>query len=112
MYEINQYTSINNLGTAVLLEALLDRPVERLVVASSMSVYGEGLYNRTYATVTCDRLEQQVAQVDRTLAGNWLQKGNASFHRPVWDVATSVMIFLPKERKIRKEFTLSTIGDR
>jgi dTDP-L-rhamnose 4-epimerase len=28
----------------VLLEALIERPVERLVVASSMSIYGEGLY--------------------------------------------------------------------
>lgn len=44
MYEITRYTSVNNLGTAVLLEALIARPVERLVVASSMSVYGEGLY--------------------------------------------------------------------
>ena len=44
MYEIERYTSVNNLGTAVLLEALIERPVERLVVASSMSLYGEGLY--------------------------------------------------------------------
>ncbi|HEV7298538.1 MAG TPA: NAD-dependent epimerase/dehydratase family protein [Tepidisphaeraceae bacterium] len=44
MYEIANYTSLNNLGTAVLLEALIERPVERLVVASSMSIYGEGLY--------------------------------------------------------------------
>jgi dTDP-L-rhamnose 4-epimerase len=44
MYQIAQYTSTNNLGTAVLLEALTDHPVERLVVASSMSIYGEGLY--------------------------------------------------------------------
>jgi dTDP-L-rhamnose 4-epimerase len=44
MYEIAHYTSVNNLGTAVLLEALSRQPVERLVVASSMSVYGEGLY--------------------------------------------------------------------
>jgi dTDP-L-rhamnose 4-epimerase len=44
MYEIERYTSVNNLGTAVLLEALVERPVERLVVASSMSIYGEGLY--------------------------------------------------------------------
>jgi dTDP-L-rhamnose 4-epimerase len=44
MYEIAGYTSINNLGTAVLLEALAERPVERLVVASSMSIYGEGMY--------------------------------------------------------------------
>ncbi|HZH03760.1 MAG TPA: SDR family NAD(P)-dependent oxidoreductase, partial [Myxococcaceae bacterium] len=44
MYEVAHYTSVNNLGTAVLLEALIQKPVERLVVASSMSVYGEGLY--------------------------------------------------------------------
>jgi dTDP-L-rhamnose 4-epimerase len=44
MYEIEHYVSTNNVGTAVLLEALIERPVERLVVASSMSVYGEGLY--------------------------------------------------------------------
>ena len=44
MYEIEQYTSTNNLGTAVLLQELVDRPVRRLVVASSMSLYGEGLY--------------------------------------------------------------------
>src|SRR3954463_16405854 len=44
MYEIAQYTSVNNLGTAVLLEALAADPVSRLIVASSMSLYGEGLY--------------------------------------------------------------------
>jgi dTDP-L-rhamnose 4-epimerase len=44
MYEIANYTSANGQGTAVLLEALAQRPVERLVVASSMSIYGEGLY--------------------------------------------------------------------
>ena len=44
MYEVRHYTEVNNLGTAVLLEALIERPVGRLVVASSMSLYGEGLY--------------------------------------------------------------------
>src|SRR4051795_1412836 len=44
MYEIANYTAENSAGTAVLLEALLDRPVRKLVVASSMSIYGEGLY--------------------------------------------------------------------
>lgn len=44
MYEITRYTGANDLGTAVLLEAMIEVPVERLVVASSMSVYGEGLY--------------------------------------------------------------------
>src|SRR5256885_1729383 len=44
MYQIETYTSVNNLGTAVLWQALIERPVKRLIVASSMSVYGEGLY--------------------------------------------------------------------
>jgi dTDP-L-rhamnose 4-epimerase len=44
MYEIEHYTDVNNRGTAVLLEALSRSPVKKLVVASSMSVYGEGLY--------------------------------------------------------------------
>jgi dTDP-L-rhamnose 4-epimerase len=44
MYEPAGYTSANSAGTAVLLQALLDHPVEGLLVASSMSVYGEGLY--------------------------------------------------------------------
>ena len=44
MYEIAEYTATNSLGTAVLLEALAAAPVGKVVVASSMSVYGEGLY--------------------------------------------------------------------
>lgn len=44
MYQIAEYTSVNNSGTAVLLEQLVKRPVDKLIVASSMSVYGEGLY--------------------------------------------------------------------
>lgn len=44
MYEISRYTRVNDLGTAVLLQALTEYPVGRFVVASSMSVYGEGLY--------------------------------------------------------------------
>jgi dTDP-L-rhamnose 4-epimerase len=44
MYEMTAYASANTAGTAALLEALLDRSVRRLVVASSMSIYGEGLY--------------------------------------------------------------------
>jgi dTDP-L-rhamnose 4-epimerase len=46
MYEIERYVDANTTGTAVLLEALAEQPVQRLVVASSMSVYGEGLYRR------------------------------------------------------------------
>jgi dTDP-L-rhamnose 4-epimerase len=51
MYAVDNYTDVNNRGTAVLLEALIKRPVERLVVASSMSIYGEGLYRDAYGNV-------------------------------------------------------------
>jgi dTDP-L-rhamnose 4-epimerase len=44
MYQIADYTSVNNLGTAVLLERLVKHRISKLIVASSMSVYGEGLY--------------------------------------------------------------------
>jgi dTDP-L-rhamnose 4-epimerase len=46
MYAIDHYVSANSLGAAVLLQAIVDRTsrVERLVVASSMSIYGEGAY--------------------------------------------------------------------
>jgi dTDP-L-rhamnose 4-epimerase len=46
MYEIERYTSVNALGAAVVLEAAIgarDR-LTKAVVASSMSIYGEGLY--------------------------------------------------------------------
>jgi dTDP-L-rhamnose 4-epimerase len=44
MYQIASYTSTNTFGTGVLLQQLIAHPVERLIVASSMSIYGEGSY--------------------------------------------------------------------
>jgi dTDP-L-rhamnose 4-epimerase len=46
MYEISHYMGVNTQGTAVLLQELLNQKnrVEKLVVASSMSIYGEGKY--------------------------------------------------------------------
>jgi len=64
MYEIVSYTQINDVGTAVLLEALARNPVERLICASSMSVYGEGLARRSDGrTVNPD--ERPVEQMRR-----------------------------------------------
>ncbi len=67
MYEIAEYTSVNNLGTAVLLQELIKKPVRRLVVASSMSVYGEGLY-RTQAGAIADSAERSMTQLK---SGDW-----------------------------------------
>jgi dTDP-L-rhamnose 4-epimerase len=67
MYEIAKYTSTNAMGTAVLLEALATRRVEKLIVASSMSIYGEGLY-KDLAGNLHDRVERHAAQLR---AGEW-----------------------------------------
>lgn len=67
MYEIAEYTSINNLGTAVLLEALLKKRVERLIVASSMSLYGEGLYQDSAGRITA----AAARTIDQIRAGDW-----------------------------------------
>jgi dTDP-L-rhamnose 4-epimerase len=66
MYEIAEYTSVNNLGTAILLEAVLKHPIERLIVASSMSIYGEGLYRRPDGNITTG--ERTIQQLQ---AGDW-----------------------------------------
>jgi dTDP-L-rhamnose 4-epimerase len=78
MYELAHYTTANNLGTAVLLEALIERPVEKLVVASSMSVYGEGLYSDATGN-TVIRPERDGAQLRR---GEWelRDRGGAPLH--------------------------------
>lgn len=46
MYEIPKFVRANDLGTAILLDALSERrkQVRKLIVASSMSIYGEGAY--------------------------------------------------------------------
>ena len=67
MYELAEYTAVNSLGTAVLLEALLHRPVARLLLASSMSVYGEGLYRSADGTLF-GGLERSRDQLER---GEW-----------------------------------------
>jgi dTDP-L-rhamnose 4-epimerase len=67
MYEIESYTDINNRGTAVLLEALLRRPVGKLVVASSMSIYGEGLYRAADGQLSSPRPRS----LEQLKSGRW-----------------------------------------
>jgi dTDP-L-rhamnose 4-epimerase len=67
MYDIAAYVRANELGTATLLQALSKRPVQRLVVASSMSIYGEGTCRATDGTITAPG-ERSMAQLKR---GEW-----------------------------------------
>ncbi len=67
MYEIVNYTQINDVGTAVLLEALSRKPVERLICASSMSIYGEGLARRADGII----VNPQERPVEQMRRGRW-----------------------------------------
>jgi dTDP-L-rhamnose 4-epimerase len=71
MYEVERYTDVNNRGTAVLLEAIVQQPVAKLVVASSMSIYGEGLYR------TPDGREAEAVERtrDQFVRGDWEVRG-------------------------------------
>ena len=46
MYEIEKYVAANTLGTGILLDVIVNErvPLKKLIVASSMSLYGEGQY--------------------------------------------------------------------
>ena len=58
MYEVADYTDVNGRGTAILLEEMIERskrrPFRRLVVASSMSIYGEGFYRAADGRIVGD----------------------------------------------------------
>jgi len=67
MYEVARYTDVNSVGTATLLDVLARRPVGKLLVASSMSIYGEGIY-RTAEGALVPGPERSLAQLKR---GQW-----------------------------------------
>jgi dTDP-L-rhamnose 4-epimerase len=68
MYEMAADTDVNTRGTAVLLEAMVERvkrrPFDRLVVASSMSIYGEGRY-RTSDGRLLDNVQRNSSRLKR-----------------------------------------------
>ena len=69
MYEIQRYVRANDLGTAVLLEAILARQpqIKKLVVASSMSIYGEGAYSCS----NCGPVAPQLRSSQQLLERRW-----------------------------------------
>ena len=70
MYEMSRYMSVNTQGTAELLQAMLDSKTapQKLIVASSMSIYGEGKYQCS----SCFReATPPVRPVSQLKAGQW-----------------------------------------
>ena len=94
MYAVERYTSVNEVGGAVLFEALIDSPVRRVVTASSMSIYGEGLYRDADGTLvqnaerearksdsqSWDPLDQQGRPLSPVATPEWKQPSLASIY--------------------------------
>lgn len=82
MYEIVPYTRANVMATAVLLQTLVDRKqkLSSLIVASSMSCYGEGRYRNKKGELVAPALrpESQLA------SGQWeILDGNGDVLEPI-----------------------------
>lgn len=70
MYEIVRYVKANDLGTAVLLEEMIRHPKQfrKLVVASSMSIYGEGAY---FCEACNEKVHPQLRSNEQLEAHEW-----------------------------------------
>src|SRR5262245_64754579 len=68
MYQVDRYVDVNTRGTALLLDILVNAKhyVEKVIVASSIGVYGEGAYECAAHGVVAPtiRSEQQLAVRD------------------------------------------------
>ena len=69
MYQIEPYVSANALGTAALLDAIVSHrlPLKKLIVASSMSIYGEG----QYACHSCGPVAPSLRPESQLAAHEW-----------------------------------------
>ncbi|MBV9171631.1 MAG: NAD-dependent epimerase/dehydratase family protein [Chloroflexi bacterium] len=71
MYQVRRYTEVNAMGMATLLEVLAaDRarmPLRKLLVASSMSIYGEG----AYVCEKCGRVAPRLRPDEQLAAADW-----------------------------------------
>lgn len=66
MYQIENYTDVNNRGTAILLDILSRSSPKKLLIASSMSIYGEGYYQ-----YEAGKVEVGLRNTQQLQSGKW-----------------------------------------
>ena len=70
-YEVDRYVRTNDVGTGVVLQGMLNLPSRRrprrMVVAGSMSAYGEGLYR----CATCGPVQPNLRSARDVAGGRW-----------------------------------------
>ena len=69
MYQIEDFVDVNTLGTAKLLDILVNKnnSVKKLIIASSNSTYGEG----RYICDNCNKVNPQIRKSDQLEKGDW-----------------------------------------
>ncbi len=69
MYRMEHYTSVNSLGAAVVLEEAVKRRnyLKKMLVASSMSIYGEGYYR----CADCGLFAPELRPREQLVRRNW-----------------------------------------
>jgi dTDP-L-rhamnose 4-epimerase len=72
MYQIDRYVDVNTRGTAVLLDILVNakHDVRKVVVASSIGVYGEGAYR----CGVCGPVAPGIRSAEQLAARDWEQR--------------------------------------
>jgi dTDP-L-rhamnose 4-epimerase len=100
MYEMERYVRDNCVGTAVLMEELASRrdALSALVVASSMSIYGEGLY----ACDGCGIEDPDVVRTEEALKGRRWEPVCAHCGTPVRPLPT------PERKRLRSDSVYAT----
>ncbi|MBX3198140.1 MAG: NAD-dependent epimerase/dehydratase family protein [Labilithrix sp.] len=79
VFEVDRCMSANNVGTAVLMDRLVRSSVERLILGSSVCVYGEGLYRDSFGSPT----EIPRRRPDQLRRGAWEPTSNGDRLTPV-----------------------------
>jgi len=69
MYQIHKYVDVNVTGTANLLDLLVNKPnnIKKLILASSMSTYGEG----SYICENCNEVNPKLRDSSQLKSGDW-----------------------------------------
>src|SRR5688500_9404847 len=72
MYQVDRYVDVNTRGTALLLDILVNAKhhVEKLIVASSIGVYGEGAYR----CAKCGPVAPGIRPAEQLAAKDWEQR--------------------------------------
>src|SRR5918996_2300767 len=72
MYQIDRYVDVNTRGTALLLDILVNSKhhVEKVLVASSIGVYGEGAYR----CAVCGPVAPSIRAAEQLAARDWEQR--------------------------------------